>query len=413
MSATATAYAVPPASKVRMLFVDDESAVLKVLKAAMRCMANEWETHFAETGEDALALVRQQPFDVVVSDMRMPGMNGAQLLNHVLQLHPQTMRFILSGYSDLQDIISCVGVAHQFLHKPCNLADLRNGLKRATQFKRQLQNVGLWTLAGRVATLPSMPNLYLEMLDALQSPTASTQRIADIAAKDPALTAKLLQLSNSAFFGVNRTVNTVGEAIQFLGVGLIQSLALAVPLFKAFDRVKCPAFPLDQIWDHSLQTAVLARWLVHEHLEDEHLAEQAFAAGLLHDIGKLVLADGLPEEYTAILADAQSRSEPLFLAERRKWGATHAEAGGYLLALWGLPFPLVAAVADHHEPRRAQDAGFNLTGIVHVADVLQHERAKISDVAASPLDMDYIHNAGLMSLVEKWRNDLRNGAARE
>ena len=333
---------------MQMLFVDDEPAVLKVLKATMRPMANEWDMHFVENGEDALALIQRQPVDAVISDMRMPGMNGVQLLNHVLRLHPQAIRFILSGYSDLQDIISCAGVSHQFLHKPCNLMNLRDSLKRATQLKRQLQHGKLCKLAARLVSLPSMPDLYIEIMDALLSPTSTVQRIADIAAQDPALTAKLLQLSNSAFLGISRTVNSAGEAVQFLGVGMIQSLALAIPLFNAFDRRKCPAFPLDQIWNHSVQTGVIARRLAREQSEPMPPPEQAFTAGLLHDIGKLILASSLPEEYGAILSEARERSEPLMLAEKRCFEATHAEVGGYLLALWGLPFPMVDAVAHHH-----------------------------------------------------------------
>ena len=297
------------------------------------------------------------------------------------------------------------------MHKPCNLADLRNCLKRTTELKHQLQHDGLRTLAARLTNVPSMPNLYLEMLDTLQSPTASTQRIADIAAKDPALSAKLLQLSNSSFFGFSRTVSSVAEAVQFLGVGLIQSLALAVPLFSAFDRRKCPGFPLDQVWDHCVQTGVLARRLITGHLEDAPLAEQAFAAGILHDIGKLILADGMPEEYAAIIAAARSHREPLCQSEQKSLSATHAQIGGYLLALWGLPFPLVEAVAHHHEPRRSHSTGFSLTGVIHIVNTLQHEQAGQPDLVPSPLDMEYIHSAGMSGLLEKWRNELRHGVA--
>jgi putative nucleotidyltransferase with HDIG domain len=411
MSTSFAACASKPAEKMQMLFVDDEPAVLKVLSATMRPMVDEWDMHFVENGEDALALIERQPVDAVISDMRMPGMNGVQLLNHVLRLHPQAIRFILSGYSDFQDIINSAGVSHQFLHKPCNLVNLRDNLKRATRLKSRLRHGKLCKLAARLVNLPSMPDLYVEIMDALLSPTSTIQRIADIASKDPALTAKLLQLSNSAFFGVNRTVNSAGEAVQFLGVGVIQSLALAIPLFNAFDRRKCPAFPLDQIWNHSVQTGVIARRLAREQSESMPPSEQAFTAGLLHDIGKLILADSLPEEYGAILAEAREHSEPLMLAEKRCFEATHAEVGGYLLALWGLPFPMVDAVAHHHEPGRAQGTGFDLTGLIHVANTLQHERAKVSDLVSSPIDLDYIQKTGMAARLDNWRNSLQDEAA--
>ncbi|MCX6928853.1 MAG: HDOD domain-containing protein, partial [Verrucomicrobia bacterium] len=155
-----------------------------------------------------------------------------------------------------------------------------------------------------------------QMLDAIQSPNASVQRIAESASKDPAMCAKLLQLSNSAFFGFSREVYSVTEAVQILGAGTLQALALAVPLFSSFDRRKCPSFPIEQVWDHSAQTGALARQIASSHLGDAQLAEQAFAAGVLHDIGKLILADGMPDQYAAILATARAKSRPLFQVER-------------------------------------------------------------------------------------------------
>ncbi len=392
-----------------MLFVDDEPSVLGVLKLGMRSMSGEWDMHFVENGRAALALMRQQPFDVVVSDMRMPDMTGAQLLNQVFQQHPGTVRMILSGFADLKDVISSFGLTHQFLHKPCNLADLRNNLKRITDLNRQLHHEELLTLVARLTHVPSIPGLYLDIVKALQSPTASAQNIADIVSRDPGLSAKLLQLANSAVFGFNRPVNSVAEAVQFLGVGIIQSLALAVPLFSGFNQNKCLSFPVNQVWNHSVQTGMLARWLVNESLADPQLAEEAFSAAILPDIGQIILADGLPKEYAAVLADSKSRKEPLCQAERTMLQTTHAEIGGYLLALWGLPFSLVDAVAYHHEPHRSSSAKFGLAGVLHVADALQHERAPQSDIIPSPLDVEYLQQQDLVNQFEQWRNDLRSG----
>jgi len=387
--------------------LDDEPGLLKVIEVALRPMAKEWETHFVLSGKDALALMAREPFDVVVSDMRMPDMNGAQLLNLVLRQYPRSVRIILSGYVELKDAMSCVGVAHQFLQKPCKLVDLRKCLQRVANLNSQLQNEGLRTLAASMPNLPSVPALYLQMLDAIQSPSSSVQRIADIASEDPAMSAKLLQLSNSAFFGFSHEVYSVAEAVQILGAGTLQALALAVPLFSSFDRRKCPSFPIEQVWDHSAQTGALARQIARSLPGGAQLAEQAFAAGVLHDIGKLILADGMPDQYAAILATARARSRPLFQGEREVLSATHADIGAYLLALWSLPFPLVEAVAYHHEPRRLQAATFDLTCIVHVANFLQHEQSNQPDIVPSPLDMEYLNEAGVAQHLDEWREDFR------
>ena len=396
----------PPPVKTRILFVDDEPSMLRVLKMGMRSMTTSWDMEFASSGEEALELIGQRKFDAVVTDMRMPGINGAQLLNHVLRLQPQTIRIILSGYSDLREVVNCVGLTHQFLEKPCSLDDLKNCLKRVTLVKSRLAQETLCELTASLKNLPSLPELYLEIADALQSPTASAQRIAEIASQDPSLSAKLLQLSNSAYFGFSRKVFTVAEAVQLLGVSVIQSLAMAVPIFSSFYRNKCPNFPIDQIWDHSAQTGALARRIFSHHLGDSQLAEQAFCAGILHDLGKIILADCLPEQYSAVLKESHATRTPLVEVERKHFQATHAEVGAYLLALWELPIPLVEAVANHHHPHRCGTEEICLAGVIHIANALQHSQAIHPEIIASSVDTDYLKHVGLDRQFETWRAEL-------
>jgi putative nucleotidyltransferase with HDIG domain len=401
----------PAPAKTRILFVDDEPAMLRVLKIGMRSMSGAWDTDFAGGGEEGLALLGQKKFDVVVTDMRMAGINGAQLLNHVLRHHPQTVRIVLSGYSDLSEVVNCVGLTHQFLEKPCSLDDLKDCLKRVTQVKTRLANEKIRDLATSLKNLPSLPELYLEIADALQSPSSPAQRIAEIASKDPAIAAKLLQLANSAFFGFSHKVCSITEAVQLLGVGVIQSVAMAVPIFSAFRRSKFPNFPIDQIREHSVQTGVLGQRIAAHHLNDSYLAEQAFCAGMLHDIGKLILADGLPEEYAAVLKESCDTRTPPFEVERKHFQASHAEIGAYLLALWGLPIPLVEAVANHHHPRRCGTHDLCLAGVVHTANALEHAQTVHSEIVAQPVDADYLKFVGLGGQFETWRAELSARAA--
>jgi len=395
----------PAATKAKILFVDDEPSLLRVLKMGMRGLSGHWDTFFAESGEQALVLMKEQAFDVIVTDMRMTGINGAQVLNHVQRLHPQTVRIIMSGYSDLRDVVSCVGLTHQFLAKPCSLEDLKNCLKKVTSVKQHLGNEKLREITGGMAHLPSLPELYLEISDVLQSPLSSTERISEIATKDPALCAKLLQLANSAFFGFSRKVFSVNEAVQLLGVGIIQSLALAVPLFSAFDRKKCPDFSIEKVWEHSVATAAVGRIISVRHHADAYVSEQAYAAGILHDIGKLILADKLPEQYGEIIREAQTAGIPVTAMEQKHLQATHAEVGGYLLALWGLPVPLVEAVACHHNPKRCGNNGLCLAGVVHIANALQHDLWGRPGKIPTLVDAEYLKHIGITHEYENWRRE--------
>ncbi len=396
--------------KIRILFVDDEESMLRVLRIGMGSMANVWDMEFVGSGEEALALFGQKAFDVVVTDMRMPGINGVQLLNHVLRQHPQTIRIILSGFADLSDAVNSASLAHQFLAKPCSLKDLRECLKRVTQVKARLINDNLNRFIPGLTQLPSLPRIYLEITEALQSPTVSADHIASIAAQDPALTAKLLQLSNSAFFGVNREVCSVSDAVQFLGVGIIQSLALTTSIFASFVHSKCPNFSIDTTWSHSIQTAALSRWIFKSLQHDSLVTEQAFCAGILHDIGKTILADSLPAEYSAAINESRTTRTPLLEIEQKYFQATHAEVGAYLLALWGLPIPLVEAVACHHNPRRCGRDELCLAGGVHLANALHHFQTPQTDQIASPVDIAYLKHIKLEQQFETWRRELTGEA---
>jgi putative nucleotidyltransferase with HDIG domain len=396
-----------PLMRTKILFVDDEPAMIRVLKMGMRPMAAEWDVQFAEGGEAGLELVKKENFDVVVTDMRMAGINGAQLLNQVLRHHPETIRIILSGYADLSEVVSCVGLTHQFLTKPCSLDDLKSCLKKVSGIKEKLQHDKLRELTGGLACLPGIPELYLEITEALQSPNTSSDRIAEIASRDPALSAKILQIANSAFFGFSRKVFSVEEAVQLLGLGVIQSLALAVPLFTSFDRKRCPGFHIDQVWEHSAEVAAIARRIYNEHLDDSHRAEQAFAAGIMHDIGKLILAEKMPEQYEAILAEAKATQTELHKIERKSLNATHAEVGAYLLALWGLPVPLIEAIASHHAPSRCGVGTLCLAGVVHIADALQHSQGLHPELTPTPVDAEYLKLTGLDAHYETWRQNLK------
>jgi len=391
----------------RVLFVDDEQSVLSVLQAFMQRLTNEWEAACVEGGAQALALMAQKPFDVVITDMRMPGMSGTELLNEIMKRHPNAVRIVLSGHADEQTVQESVGVAHQWVAKPFDLKMLRTILSRIAALHGRLENPALKELIGRIRQLPSTPRLYFEIIEALQSSTSSTQTIAEIIARDPALMAKILHLVNSAFFGVARSVSDAGEAVQLLGVSRIRSLALIHHVFSSFDQRSCNQLSVEEVWQHSLQTAAWARQFILWQGGGRMLEEKAFTGGLLHDIGQLILAANLPAAYREIRALARDRKIPISEAEKQVLKATHADVGAYLLSIWGLPIPLVEAVALHHEPSLAQEQTFSALTAVHVAAAWSYEQtASAKEIPGSPLDLDYLRGAGVADQLSLWRQRL-------
>lgn len=393
------------APKTRILFVDDEETVLRLLQRTVASMGAGWETACATSGEAALALLEQQSFEIVVSDMRMPGMSGGQLLNEIMRRHPGTVRIMMSGYADEAHVLKCVGATHQFLAKPFDLGALKVRLARIRSLKARLPNAEIKKLLAQRDHLPSIPSVYHQMLEALQSPDCPTQRLGEIVATDPGLTAKLLQLVNSAFFGAAREVSSAEEAVMILGVGIVRALALSVHVFSAFERVAAPDWSVEQLWHHSLRVGRLARKLVEVEEAGEELWEPAFTAGVLHDIGKLLLADSLSDTYLTLHSRALKEGRPLIELEREAFGVTHAEVGAYLLDLWGLPTSLVEAVAFHHEPGKTLEPRFSSLTAIHVANAFD-TAATATEGLDSLLDTAYLDQLILRDRLDVWRASL-------
>jgi len=391
-----------------LLFVDDEPKVLRGLQRQLWPMCNEWNMHFAESGQKALDFMAAQPVDIVVSDMMMPGMDGAQLLSEVVRRHPQTVRLILSGHAEREAVLRLVGPAHQYLSKPCNADELRRAIVRAFALRDLLGNDRLKQLTTRIKNLPTLPAIQNQLEQELRKDSPSLERVGEIISRDIAMTAKILQLVNSAFFGLAQSIGNPTEAVLYLGLNTIRALALSAGIFSQYDQKICRDFSLDALAQHSWTTGVMARKLAQSERQDAKTLDQCFLAGLLHDVGQLVLAFGLNEEYTAVIVRAKDQNLPMCQVEQEMFGANHANVGAYLLALWGLPNPIIEAVALHHHPAQCAAPEFSPVIALHTADVFAHEFSKTNTEVPPPqLDTDCLTRTGFGERIESWREICR------
>lgn len=394
--------------KKHILFVDDETFVLEGLQRMLRPLRADWDMTFAESGPRALELMAAQPFDVVVTDMRMPGMNGAELLNEVMRRHPKTIRLVLSGHADQDLIRQCVGATHQYLSKPCDPAALLAALRRLVALEASLESDAIKRLATRLETLPTVPALYGELTALLQREDVPIADVAAIVERDPGMTAKVLKLVNSAFFALQRPVANAAEACNYLGLDTLRSLVLALQTFSQFQSFKLGGMDLDAVWRHSLRTAHAAKRISQLEKAPHRAMDEAFVAGLLHDVGKLILACNCADDYRRALQAARDTPSDLTSAEKAVFGCDHAEVGGYVLGLWGLPVPVVEAIALHHAPSRSEDPGFSPLTAVHAANVLVQERDGLSDsVLVLGLDHQHLLRLGLTDRPDLWRREIR------
>lgn len=390
--------------KKNILFVDDDPNILDSFRAMLHRRRKEWAVHTANSGEEALEYMERERMDLVVADIRMPGMDGVQLLNRVRELHPETARVVLSGYSEFSATLNAVKPAHQFLMKPCQPEVLQSVLDRLLIMKEMLQDDTLRQVINGIDSLPALPDLYIKITEELSKAEPSLKRIGSLVERDIAISAALLKVVNSAFFGLYSKVSSPAQAVLLLGAETLQGLILGIHFLNQYERNSLPGLNLDNLWKHSLNTAYFAKAIGKAEGGDAEFVDACFLGGLLHDVGKLVLAMEFTEDYIQVLEAVRADDCYLYKAERFRFHVSHAEVGAYLLGTWGISEHVVGAVNSHHDLERIEGPGLTPVIAAHVANCLDHELIRYNkNYTFSPLDMKALERLGLDQRLDAWR----------
>lgn len=354
----------------RILFVDDEPNVLAGLRNALRPQRHQWDMVFALGPEEALTKVEQQSFDVVVSDMRMPRMDGAALLGEIKRRQPKAVRMILTGQTEQESVLKSVFIAHMFLSKPCEPEYLKRVVERACGLNAILDSEELRAAAGGVDMLPAAPRTYVALNEALIKPSCTVHDIVKVIERDVGLCAKILQMVNSAFFGLPRKITSLFEAVTYLGTLTIKNLAMALEAFaSAADTCDLSKAELAALQSHSLLAGQIARDIQGG---DKNRGDEAFLAGVLHEVGWLV----------KVRHSAPAGPERV----------DRALLGAYLLGLWGLPHPIIESVAYHRTPQLIAHTELELVDAIYLAHHLADEQL---EGASGQADLAYLEGMGI------------------
>jgi len=350
-----------------ILFVDDERDLLDSLKARLYKHRHDWNMQFVSSGDEAIAMLERQRFDLIVSDVRMPGMDGGQLLTVVKQRWPTAMRIIVSGYADPVQAVRLTSLAHQYIAKPCDGRELENIIERCFYLQDLLSQEPLRKVIGRIGKLPAMPKTYGLLQAALAQPSVTAGQIGDIVNADAAIASKVLQITNSAFFRLRKPMVRIKDAVTYLGFATVRSLVLSAEIFSQWQESRgLSDVDPERLQNHAQCAAAACKALAGGRAS----ADDAWLAGLLHDIGYWILIQDFPAELASAIKLVRTEGLTLLECERRIMGATHAEIGAYLLGLWGLPYAIVEAVALHHTPTAITPHGYDLVGALAVSHAL-------------------------------------------
>ena len=390
-----------------ILFVDDDMNILSGLRRRARGQHPEWNISFATSGAEALSLCDQKTFDVVVSDMRMPGMDGAELLHQLQENSPDTARIILSGYSEDEAILRTVGPAQRYLAKPCDDEVLFEAIAQMFKMRTLLLKPDIRSIIGGIDALASPPDTYTRLVNALEDPKAGNDKVTAIVSSDIALTAEILKVTNSAYFALPSKITSISHAVRMIGTDTLKSLAIFVGLFKSFDGPPVVTRRIKTLCERSQQIGVAAA-LIGEHEKLSKATCQLLPSiGMMSHIGSLILYLYYHERMETVIARVEQEDISIVEAERDEFGAAHPEIGAYLLGLWGFPEQVIQAVACHHNPADfAQTEMTELTALYaaqHITREMGGRASAQESEEQSTIDMSYLEQIGKADSVEAWR----------
>jgi putative nucleotidyltransferase with HDIG domain len=394
----------------KILIVHSSPKFMAAVVLDIMARERNWTFEVVATLAEAEASLRKAPYAAVVVDYRISDGEGLAFLDSLLVKYPQPLRFLLANPADPGALLKLFNAPHHVLPGPWDAGKLAAGLKRAFSLELWATDDNVKRLMWHLQKVPSPPTIYFRVVKLLRTEDVDVDDVAREIAMDQAMTSKLLKVANSALFGSRQRVTAAREAVMQLGLEMTKSLLLLAHSFSYFDHVKAENFSLEDLWQHSLRTGLCAQAIARREGQSTDEIDAAYAAGLLHDIGKLVLAANLPREYSHTLKRAAEQKEPLWQAELAVFGATHADVGATLFGIWELPEPIIEAVALHHHPTRFLSSGFCTLTAVHAADALDHFHR---NEPMGEVDLEYLRQLGVEERLTDWQESTQTicGAA--
>ncbi len=336
--------------RLEVLFVDDEELILNGIRRQFRAQKTSWNMRLSNSGAEALEMLEQQHADVVVSDMRMPGMSGASLLQQIRERWPETVRFILTGQTDQSELLQDIGCIHQYLQKPCEPDQLIHSINRTHGLISSVEKCDLRGVAAGIQSLPVVSQVYLRLVDEMNNEDSNADTIATIIEEDIGLCTKILQLVNSAFFGMPRKTVSVKDAIVLIGMKNLLDLVMSAEIFDTLSQDALTQEIVTQLWAKSSDIGALAKESAKKAGHPQQMYDTACLAGVLSHVGRAIYARTMPSEFYEMARAAEQEGRPLRDLEIEKFGVAQESIGAYALGIWGFSDSIVETVARQESP---------------------------------------------------------------
>lgn len=391
---------------IRVLFVDDDNNLLQGLRRGLRKQLSVWTMDFVDSPQKALEMFDSQSFDVVVSDLQMPGMNGIELLKEVSERNPEVVPIILSGQVNKSLLMHSLRANAQVLLKPCKMEDLISAIERSHTLRMLMRSDNVQRVVSKLTELPSLSKTHTKLIEALDNDKTPLSKIIKLLQEDVSITAKVMQLANSAFFGHTR-VAQLENAIKILGLTHIRLLVLASDIFLKIDHRKGANVDISSLIRHSTNVGRYSGHIAKALKLSPSECEAAHVAGLLHDIGKLILLKDMPKEMSRIAKYRDEKNLPEYEIESEILGCTHSEVGAYILGVWQLPDVILEAVVFHHHPLQVTNSQPSVISSVFFANTLEHRlhNEKVFDCEKKTFE-DYAAQLEVEQQLAQWEKTI-------
>jgi HD-like signal output (HDOD) protein len=381
--------------------VDDQAAVLEMAVLIIRTVDPEWEVTGFKNPSDALSAVRTRAPDLVLSDQVMPEMDGSELLEQIRAISPTTIRIIVSGCVPLNKL-AFITSAHHYIAKPFDTMKLRETIRRGFAAQERMADKDMQAVATSLRSIPSLPQVYHALTQALQSDRNASSTIAGLLAEDPGMTAKVLHLANSPLFGQNSIITTPFDAVMCLGTEMIMAVVLSQSLFSHYESLVSEKIDMGKVWNHCWQTASLAQQICREMKLSRARGEEAFLSGLLHETGRFILVDNFPDRFQAACQRASRTKSPLAPRLKEEFRTAPAHLTAYVLELWGMPANVIGAIASLDAPADGQAGEFTIASALYVADGVSSRQSPPDTFPPEEWDREYLKAIGCLENIPAW-----------
>lgn len=390
-------------SGIRVLFVDDSPSVIDMLKRMVHSQDSDWDVRYAVGGVEAIGLLDLERFDVIVTDLQMPEIDGVKLLKYVQKSFPELIRIIFSASLTKDAVREVASFTHRFISKPCGVEQLAQTIENTIFIHRQLDNKQIQKVLTKTTTIPSLPKIYQELMKRIDDEDFSLRDAGHLISSDIGMSANILKQIN--LLGYGSEISSVEQAVSFLGLNCVKAIALSNHIFNTVSLDNIPNFSLEDLVRHSMLTAEFAKTITLIETDDRTIAESAFVAGVLHDMGAIVLAMNFPKKYGDVLSRVYKAHRPIAEVERNLIGTSHGEIAAHILALWGFPDPILTAVAFHEDPLNRSVESFSILTAVYAGSILAHiydgDNRYSEEVLENSLYLQQLNCASRLSLWEE------------